>query len=624
MQRKFLLKNFGTFFVPILIPVLIFSVLALNVFQKMLKDDIDISTYQTLSMSKERIELIFSDMNLNRILIDYNPQLSLTLMTILKGNEESYIDAMALRHIYPFLKANSYSRSYIHSIYIYLDSSDYFLVNGRKMLVSDYHDRIWYESYRQGRDRGLSLWTEKRQVYNQDVVSIYQRTKLNGLLVINLSQDYFNNILDSITTYNNQALFVLNENDELIFANDSGERLAPHIFAEYLQKSAARASMSEGDADPRVQTASLANTAKQAQAVSDTFKIDHYHVFEMPSEQYQFKYVSFIPDGIIYETPDLLMRSSVVSITVSVLVSFLLAYFFAQRNNRQIKNIVQIFERAEQGREIPDMVKKESDAYSLILNHVIKTFVNQSYIKLQLSERKYRQMSAELVALQYQINPHFLFNTLQSIHFEILNETGKPVYANYMIEQLSGMLRYSLDGPWRMVDIRDEIENTKRYIDIQKYRLENPFVIVWDVDEEVLECKTLRLMLQPIIENSFQHGLSKKEGDWKITIRIKRFGDDVRFEIADNGIGMTQERLERLIGTLDSEPDYEQSTHIGLRNIHARLKLKYGEDYGLEIVSSPDTGTSVRLKIKFLQDAPQLDSGSKLEETRIVTNDTFS
>ena len=136
--------------------------------------------------------------------------------------------------------------------------------------------------------------------------------------------------------------------------------------------------------------------------------------------------------------------------------------------------------------------------------------MDQSNTKIQLSERRYRQVVAELVALQYQINPHFLFNTLQSINFEILNITQKPIFVNTMIEHLSEILRYSLENPLQMANIGEEIEFTKKYIEIQRYRFDENFDVTWDYDEDILNHKTLRLLLQPIIENSINYGAGKK------------------------------------------------------------------------------------------------------------------
>lgn len=571
MLTRFFIKNFMTFIIPVSIPVFIFSMVVVNVFQNSLKEEIDNNTIRALNMSKQTIELIFSDMNSLKILIDYNPQLSLALLRVLSNDKVTYEDTMAFKHLHPFLKSSSYSRLYIHSIYIKVGGSKYFLVNGNKESIPDYSDNAWFDSF-QNQRRDTMLWTEKRRINGQDIVSIYQRTDLAGVIVINVLPEYFNNVLNSITTYDDQIIAVLNENNETIFSNDDAER-------------------------PPLQLAG-GGFAEREFPLADLFQSDDYHVLEMPSEHYKFKYASIIPNGTMYKSPILIMKLTLYSSVVSMLICLMLAYYFSIRNYRQISNIVKIFKLAKTGKTLPEVVEKENDVYTMILNNTINSFVNQSHINLQLTERKYRQVLAELTALQYQINPHFLFNTLQSINFEVLNYTEKPIFANTMIEQLSEILRYSLNSPLQMVGLEEEIEITKKYIDIQRYRFDDTFEATWDYDDDVLKCKTIRLLLQPIIENSIHYGVCKEGG--RCHIAIERSGGDIRFEITDNGPGMSEERLEEVRASLHAEPDYGIADHIGLRNVHARLRLKYGDDYGLSIRSKPGEGVSVAFKIKAI------------------------
>lgn len=565
---KFFIRNVLTFILPISIPVFIFSIMVMNVFQDSLRRDIDNNTIRALRMSKETIELIFSDMNTNKILIDYNPQLSLTLMRILGSDIITFEDATSLKHIHPFLKSSSYSRLYINSIYITTGNSKYFLANGDKESIADYFDNEWYDSFLM-QDEHTMLWTENRQIYNLDVVSIYQRTKLNGVIVINVLQEYFDKVLDSITTYQDQIIAVLNEDNEVIFSNADNE-LSQSIVDQYYSAE-----------EP------LTHYSKQA---------EDYHVFEMPSEHHQFKYISFIPNKIIYKSPILIMELTLLSAVISLLISSALAYFFSIRNHRQISNIVKIFKLAKMGKTMPEVVENKKDVYTMILNNTINAFVNQSNIKLQLSERRYRQAQAELTALQYQINPHFLFNTLQSINFEVLNHTRKSTLANTMIEQLSEILRYSLDGPLGSVELREEIEITKKYIDIQRYRFDEEFDVTWDVEEEVLSCKTPRLLLQPIVENFIEYGT--KSGGSVCHIHIRQIDCDIEFVITDNGPGMLEEHLSEVLASFDAEPDYDNAEHIGLRNVNARLRLKYGDDCGLILRSAPGEGMTVQFRLK--------------------------
>jgi two-component system sensor histidine kinase YesM len=228
----------------------------------------------------------------------------------------------------------------------------------------------------------------------------------------------------------------------------------------------------------------------------------------------------------------------------------------------------------------------------------MNTFIERSYLKLQLSERKYRLQAAELLALQSQINPHFLHNTLETIYWEILRISGKPTIAHRMIENLSDIMKYSLNSKDNFVTLKEEIENTNSYIEIQKYRYEDKFDVYWDYLPLVNNYKIKKLIFQPLVENSIYHGIIKKDTRCYIKIKIIKSGSHLRIFVADNGYGISLEKLEEIKQKLESSEDYFD--HIGLFNTNKRLKLIYGEQYGIRIRSLPGKGTVVFLYIPIL------------------------
>lgn len=224
--------------------------------------------------------------------------------------------------------------------------------------------------------------------------------------------------------------------------------------------------------------------------------------------------------------------------------------------------------------------------------------MERSYLKLQLSERKYRLQAAELLALQSQINPHFLHNTLETIYWEILRISGKPTIAHRMLENLSDIMKYSLNSKDNLVTLKEEIENTKSYIEIQKYRYEDKFDVYWDYSPLVDNYKIKKLIFQPLVENSIYHGIIKKDIRCYIKIKIVKSDSHLRIFVADNGAGILPEKLDVIKQKLVSNEDF--SDHIGLFNTNKRLKLLYGDKYGIRIRSLPDKGTVVFIHIPIL------------------------
>lgn len=308
--------------------------------------------------------------------------------------------------------------------------------------------------------------------------------------------------------------------------------------------------------------------------------------------------VSLIPNKAANQVFLSNMWSLIVLVAATTIGSAYLAYDRAVRNYKQLYGIIEIFDRAEKNQELPKQITEKDSVYNQILNNIVRTFLENSYLQIQLSERKYRQISAQMLALQYQINPHFLFNTLQAINYEILTITkGKTGNANKMLENLSDVLRYSLDSPECDVSIREEVEICKKYVDIQKMREDRHFSMEWEIDPEIEGYRIPRMLLQPLLENSLSHGLKyKKDGRLRVAIRKRK--DDIYFKVIDNGDGISSEKTALLRERLEKTKDEFESKHIGLTNVNQRLILAYGEKAGIHIFSKEGIGTIQWFKIR--------------------------
>ncbi|MDK2800407.1 MAG: two-component system, sensor histidine kinase YesM [Clostridiales bacterium] len=218
---------------------------------------------------------------------------------------------------------------------------------------------------------------------------------------------------------------------------------------------------------------------------------------------------------------------------------------------------------------------------------------------MQLSERKYKLQTMELLALQSQMNPHFLFNTLQTIYWKVCSFTGKSNEVNRMIENLSDILRYSLETGEMNVTLEEEIKNTISYIEIQKIRYKDKFDVIWEYDDDIKQLKVVKLLLQPLVENSIYHGIKEKEGKSYIKIKINHSNHWIKIVVIDNGLGITPEKLIKLQEKLNQDQDY--SEHIGLFNTNKRLMLTYyGNQFRIKIRSKMGWGTAVYIYIPIL------------------------
>ncbi len=210
-------------------------------------------------------------------------------------------------------------------------------------------------------------------------------------------------------------------------------------------------------------------------------------------------------------------------------------------------------------------------------NHIIKGY--QDRINLR---------EAELLVLQTQINPHFLYNTLDSIRFTALENGDEK--AGEQIEILSEIFRYVLNKNEETTTIAQELEFVKNYISLQKNRFGNRLEVVYNIDENVLDCEAMRLILQPLVENSIYHGVEKKIGPGKITVNILKDGDRIKYIVSDDGMGSDEALVNQIINS-----DKNSKKVFALKNINNRIQLEYGNEYGLSFSSVKGMGTTVEV-----------------------------
>ena len=210
-------------------------------------------------------------------------------------------------------------------------------------------------------------------------------------------------------------------------------------------------------------------------------------------------------------------------------------------------------------------------------------------------EEEVNLRKTELKALQAQINPHFLYNTLDSIAW--MCEQGRNADAVKMVHALARLFRISISRGHELIPIAKELEHAESYLQIQMYRYKNQFTYTFDMDPDCLGYYCNKITLQPIIENSINHGLDLMVEEGRIDVRVRFDGDDIVFSVQDNGVGMGPEQLEAIMqhGPTDR-------TGIGIKNVNDRLKIYFGRSYGLSITSEPDVGTCVEIRMPRIRE----------------------
>ena len=317
--------------------------------------------------------------------------------------------------------------------------------------------------------------------------------------------------------------------------------------------------------------------------------------------QSNFKYLSII------ELKDLKIfnvKFKIFSLSLfCVIIILIITYIIISEYSFKLKRLVSYIKRIEDGDLDARLnIEKEDDELDMIamkIDHMsesLKYNINKNYI----SEVKQKQ--AELSALQAQIKPHFLYNMLEVIRMCSLSKGNVDVAD--MIYSLAGMFRYSTYNNGSMVSINQEIKYCKMYLDLCCKRYRGIFKYKINISEDIKEYIVPKFILQPIVENSINHGIKKDLDNNLIEINIKEKDKNLEISIDDNGLGISKENLEKINENL--KKNLQKTESIGLMNINNRIKLKFGEDYGIYISSELNNGTTVKIKLPILKDGDEI------------------
>lgn len=220
----------------------------------------------------------------------------------------------------------------------------------------------------------------------------------------------------------------------------------------------------------------------------------------------------------------------------------------------------------------------------------------ESIAELDSRAKRLRQMQS--FALQAQINPHMLYNTLDSISWSAMESLGLENDVSKMISLLSASLRYASDGSSFTVSLPTELQHTQEYIELQQIRYENRFSVSLEYDESIMKYSILRMVIQPLLENAIEHGIKNVGRNGKIIVRFSESKQDLIVDILDNGPGFDPEKLNILRTQMATDVIEPTTWHnIGLYNVHRRIQLFYGAEYGISLFSEPGQGAHIHITI---------------------------
>ncbi|WP_168121372.1 sensor histidine kinase [Paenibacillus sp. HB172176] len=290
-------------------------------------------------------------------------------------------------------------------------------------------------------------------------------------------------------------------------------------------------------------------------------------------------------------------------VPVSILIlAFILSYALSRRLVKPLALLHQHMSLVGEGsfvlyeREQKDEIKELADNFNRMISEINHLMEDQINSKIREQELSSLRVKAELAMLQQQINPHFLYNTLESVKYRAKQNDVEGI--NNIIMSLAEMLRYAVRGGSQEVPLAEELKQINHYYTIQKIRMRDKLHMEWDIEEQALNVRVLKFILQPLVENAIEHGILQVHTGGRIAISASQDEQALVIEVKDNGVGMDEEELQELRASLEwDEQNSNRDGGVGLKNVYQRLQLFYQGEASMQIESAIMKGTLIRLRI---------------------------
>ncbi len=390
-----------------------------------------------------------------------------------------------------------------------------------------------------------------------------------GVLLVDLSYSSLEHLFDGVTTGKGGYVYLIASDGEILY-------------------------------HPRIQLIDSGRMKENNKIASGYKDGIHREVFEGKSRIITVKSVGYTGWKIVGVTPKSVVSLNTIKtrlfivfmITLILFILVLINSYISSRITNPIKELEKSVGILEEG----DLETAVSIGGSYEIQHLgnsIKNMAIQIRVLMDdiVTEHEAKRKQ-EFDTLQSQINPHFLYNTLDIIVWMIENEQKNE--AVKAVTALARFFRISLSKGKSIITVRDELEHVRSYLMIQHMRFKNKFSYEIQAEEECMELTSLKLILQPLVENAIYHGMEFMDGEGEIQLSVMRKGEDLIFRVSDNGLGMTEDQVQSLFSD-EVHVTSTKGSGIGVKNVNERIKLYFGERYGLTIDSEPDEGTTITI-----------------------------
>lgn len=560
-----------------LIPILLVSIVAITITYKTMRDQLIYDHRMSSGWLQDRLAVENSDM-MDRF-YEFEVDKDVKADILRWCTQDGSLDYSARWRIITVMNTVISMDSNINSIELFNMAENEVLIAERSgARVDESGERLT-----QWEQRGDALQSNQAFLRSgNEILACHQIHRFDdkqpiALVVFHLRPYHLEGILDEIKTVPEETILVFNDQNEVMVADYGTDWNMDTGLVEGIRRELAEGDRKEASYD------------------------DQFWFYRSVSGG-KMQILLTIPNQTIVDALFPTVASSIFVAIIAVLASVVCSVVYSKAISRPIRDLSEEMKTITLNEYSGSTLESREDEIGILqdsFNHMItrnKELIAQQY------QAKLEKRNAQLRALQAQINPHFMYNTLQVIGGMALEKDAPEVYSVTLA--LSDIMRYSLNFSKEMVCLEEEVEYLKSYVMIQNERFGGKVQLKLDLEPGTLKCLIPKLILQPLAENSFEHGLLEKAGDWILTVESHITSDgELLICVRDNGIGFDSERLKQIREKIENDTvkALRSGSHIGLANVHARIKLRSAkEGHGVSIDSSPETGTTVSVRMQAL------------------------
>lgn len=529
----------------IIIPALLFIFLTLNYYVKSTESEITSNhNYQTVKAS-------------NTLENAYD--------TIESTYKEIYASPLNphddLKGYSAMLSTKKKALPYVNSISLYLPHTDYVVSSYGSSDLDTFRDISWLNSYNSGKIN-FSIHSQPRDwsspIFYNICKEIFISNNERGLLIFTIDGELLSNHINQDLSNPDNEISLYNGNNQLLFSSKEGLFTNNSKFLEKIKNTTYRSTSS--------------------------FKDENYFHTILASENHDFKMISSIStiayDSNYKNVAKIMITYFLITFLLVIIFSLIVALIF-------YRSVVRVVLKATGDDNLN--IRDDNNELMYLSNTLLNTIKNHKEIESQLIEKISKLKKAQSIALQTQINPHFLFNSLNLVNGFILEETKGDSRASTTISNLSDILYIALNTKEYIVSVETELYYAKKYIEIEQIKYPDKFTVNFNIDPETLDLKTVKFVLQPIIENAIEHGIKKlKENTGLIEISSMVMNNRLILSVSDNGPKIPDDTLKILESRLESD-EIQETKHIGLSNVNQRIKLIFGDEFGVSVFSDENS-----------------------------------